>query len=320
MIAFENIDSILVKPSISIVTPTYQSAEYLEACILSIKAQKYPNLEYIVVDGGSTDQTADIVERHRDVVTHFISEPDKGMYDAINKGFALATGDVRCWLNSDDTYFPGALSVVGEIFKKFPDVYWLTGFPAVSTGGVVTSVGGGFFPRKCIEMGLCNGKVLPHITQESVFWRRDCWDSCGPIPADLKLAGDFWLWRRFAEKWDLVFAKALLASFSRRAGQLSEVGRQEYEEEIADILEGEMPDDLRLRRKHLNRLARWWFVLRWIPRAKGIVLRSLGTNASSVPMLTYSLENGWRERRLHLGEQRAMVDKFFPRIKASQER
>ncbi|MBC2601082.1 glycosyltransferase [Puniceicoccus vermicola] len=304
-----------MKPSISIVTPTYQSGEYLEACILSIKAQKYPNLEYIIVDGGSTDQTAEIVGRHRDVVTHFISEPDKGMYDAINKGFALATGEVRCWLNSDDSYFSGALSMVGEIFQTFPDVYWITGFPAISTRGVVTSVGGGVFPREWIRMGLCNGKALPHITQETVFWRRECWDTFGPIPSDLKLAGDFWLWQRFSEKWDLVFVKVLFASFCRRSGQLSDRGREEYEREMNQIVEERVVGALDRRRMRLRLIGRLWWILRWIPKAKGLILRALGSGATSMPMLTYSLENGWRRRRIYLGEERTLVDKIFSRIK-----
>tara|TARA_R100000027_G_scaffold67220_1_gene65112 strand:- start:9264 stop:10196 length:933 start_codon:yes stop_codon:yes gene_type:complete len=302
-------------PRISVVTPTYQSGKYLEACIQSIKAQGYPNLEYIIVDGGSTDETQAIVARHRDIVSDFISEPDNGMYDAINKGFNLATGDVCCWLNSDDRYFEGALRVVGEIFAQFENTHWLTGYPAVSTGGVVTSVGDAFFPKELIRMGLCNGNVLPHITQETVFWRRHCWDAVGPIPTHLKLAGDFWLWRQFAEKWELAFAKVLLASFSRREGQLSEAGREKYAEEISSILEKGVAGDCEREKQRLQRFSRWWPMLRRIPRGKGLVMRSMGERATSCPMLTYSLENGWKERRYYLGNQYSMVDKLFGRLR-----
>jgi len=299
---------------ISVVTPCFQAGEFLEGCIHSIANQEYSNVEHIIVDGGSTDNTKTIVERNRESISSFVSEPDEGMYDAINKGFSRASGDIYCWLNSDDRYFPGAFSVVAEIFEQFPDILWITGFPAVSSRGIVTSVGEAIFPRDWIEMGFFNGKILPHITQETVFWRRECWERVGPIPQNLKLAGDFWLWRKFAEKWDLVFAKALLASFSMRPGQLSDAERQAYEKEVSEIISREVIGDCRRRRKRLYRVCRLWWLLRWIPRARGLVLRSIGKDSSSYPVLSFSMENGWSREKKYIGTKQAPADRFLTRL------
>jgi len=115
-----------MKTKISIVTPTYNQAEYIEATILSVLNQRYPNLEYIIIDGGSTDGTVDIIKKYADQLTYWCSEPDGGQYAAINKGFAHATGDVMAWLNSDDLYMPYTLHAVGSIMDSLEEVKWLS--------------------------------------------------------------------------------------------------------------------------------------------------------------------------------------------------
>ena len=114
-------------PKISIITPSYNQGQFLEQTILSILSQDYPNLEYIIMDGGSSDNSVEIIRKHEDNLTYWVSEPDKGQSDAINKGFQRATGDILTWLNSDDYYLPGTLHTVAEYFTQHPDVECIYG-------------------------------------------------------------------------------------------------------------------------------------------------------------------------------------------------
>ena len=114
------------KPSITIVTPSFNQGEFIERTILSVLNQNYPNLQYIIKDGGSTDNTKQIVKKYQKYLT-FISKKDNGQSDAINQGFKMANGEILAWLNSDDCYKPGTLDYVGNFFKNNQNSYWLTG-------------------------------------------------------------------------------------------------------------------------------------------------------------------------------------------------
>lgn len=116
-----------VWPKISIVTPSFNQAEFLERTIASVLSQNYPNIEYIIIDGGSTDGGIEIIRKYEKHLAYWVSEPDKGQSEAINKGFAKSTGEILAWLCSDDFYLPGALFKVADMFKKHPDAALIYG-------------------------------------------------------------------------------------------------------------------------------------------------------------------------------------------------
>ncbi len=139
---------------ISIVTPNFNGAEWLERAIHSVISQDYKNIEYIVMDGGSSDGSLEIIERHRAHITKFVSERDNGQYDAIAKGFSVATGDILCWLNSDDVYFPWTMRVVARIFSDYPQIQWIMGVRCELRDGAVQGISSVIpFPRDVIRSG-----------------------------------------------------------------------------------------------------------------------------------------------------------------------
>ena len=121
-------------PKISIVTPSLNQGQFLEETIRSVLLQGYPDLEYIIIDGGSTDDTLKVIQRYESLLAYWISEKDEGMYNAINKGFSIATGEIMAWLNSDDKYTPWALNVIGDIFRKLSEVEWVTSLYPLNSG------------------------------------------------------------------------------------------------------------------------------------------------------------------------------------------
>lgn len=182
-------------PKISLVTPVYNSGKYIEATIRSVVAQQYPNLEYIVVDGGSTDETIDILRNYENDLTAWISEPDQGMYDALNKGFARTSGEILGWISATDMLHVGALLSVGGIFRSLPEVEWITGRPTrFNEYGMTTDVED--IPHWSRQRFLAG--FNRYIQQESTFWRRSLWEKAGgQVDASLRMAGDFELWLRF---------------------------------------------------------------------------------------------------------------------------
>lgn len=230
-------------PKISIVTPSLNQGRFIEANILSIERQNYPTLEHIVIDGGSTDETLLILQKHKGHFASVVSEKDEGQYHAINKGFAKATGEVMAWLNSDDVYWPGALHVVGEIFRKFPQIEWMTTrLPvAIEEDGSpikVTPVYG--FTRT----GFLRGDNLPglgwpatcYIQQELTFWRRGLWERAGGcLDTNYRMAGDFELWARFFEHAELYSVDVPIGCFRRHDDQRTSTSFANYLEEAKTI-------------------------------------------------------------------------------------
>jgi glycosyl transferase family 2 len=198
-------------PRISLVTPVWNSARYLDATIRSVLNQGYPNLEYIIVDGGSTDGSVDIIQRYESYLHGWVSEPDRGMYDAINKGFAHASGELMGWISATDMLHAGSLFVVGSVFAKFPQVEWITGRPTgFSDDGMAVEI---LKLRRWSRIPFLAG-ANRYIQQESTFWRRSLWERAGGRVDDSRRNGsDFELWVRFFRHAKLYSVDALIGGF-----------------------------------------------------------------------------------------------------------
>jgi glycosyltransferase involved in cell wall biosynthesis len=194
-------------PRISVVTPALNQAPYIEATLTSVLDASVPPAEYVVLDGGSTDGTAETIERYADRLTSWASQADEGQYDAIARGFEQTTGEVMAWLNAGDVFLPWGLQLAGELFARFPQIEWLTTQrPLVidEQGVAVQSEYVGGYARDSFRAGvnLPGGDWFARagIQQESTFWRRSLWERAGGrIATELRYAGDFELWLRFFE-------------------------------------------------------------------------------------------------------------------------
>ncbi len=194
-------------PRISIVNLSLNQRQYLEKTMRSVLDQEYPNLEYIIIDGGSTDGSVDIIKKYADQLHYWVSEPDNGLSHAINKGFAQASGEIMMWINSDDLLLPGSLFKIAEIFSQNPDVEWIVGkscYEEVSSGNVyVRDLN---FDRYDYLYSV--GKFI-HVPLESTAWRRDLWERAGGyMDENLPDFMDSDLWARFwglTESWNLPF-------------------------------------------------------------------------------------------------------------------
>jgi hypothetical protein len=183
-------------PLISIVTCSFQHARYLEQTLRSVIAQRYPRFEYIVIDGGSTDESVEILRRHGHALTYWVSEPDLGQTDALIKGFARARGDICGWLCSDDLLLNGALRAVADFFAEHPDVMAMYGDALwIDADGRLLR------PKK--EMGFSRFVFLydhNYIPQPSMFWRRSLYEAVNGLDPRFDVAMDGDLWERFSRR------------------------------------------------------------------------------------------------------------------------
>ncbi|MBK8422232.1 glycosyltransferase family 2 protein [Candidatus Villigracilis saccharophilus] len=183
-------------PLVSIITPSFHQAQYLEATIQSVLGQDYPRIEYIIVDGGSTDGSVDVIKKYEGRLAWWVSEQDKGQTDAINKGFNRANGEILAWLNSDDTYNPGAVSAAVKFLMDNPEiamVYADCNF-INEQGGVI----GKFNSAQTDHHRLREGYV--HIPQQTMFFRAKYWKELGPLDPSFYFAMDYDLWTRISAR------------------------------------------------------------------------------------------------------------------------
>ena len=198
-------------PRISLVIPSYNYGRYLEACLDSILSQNYPNLELIVMDGGSTDNSPAIIQSYRKHLSYSQSRPDAGQYSAIEEGLQRSSGEIMGWLNADDMFHPGAFEVAAGIFSESSEVEWLTGRPNSFDEQGRQKVVLSFLPMTSRAKYLADQEL---IQQEGIFWRRGLWErSGGYLETNLQLAADLELWARFLRSARLFCVDRLMAGF-----------------------------------------------------------------------------------------------------------
>jgi glycosyltransferase involved in cell wall biosynthesis len=254
-------------PRIALVTPVFNSGKYIEQTIRSVLMQEYPNLEYFIVDGGSTDGTVDIIRKYESQISGWISEPDKGMYDALNKGFARTSGEIMGWISATDQLHVGGLKVVGSVFREFPLVKWITGRPTTFDEDGMTV---GVFNLMRWSRSRFLAGANHYIQQESTFWRRGLWEEAGQyVDASRRMASDFELWVRFFRHADLYTVDALIGGFRLHAASMGVQHVAECHRIQQEIVDDELnlksaPRSLRWLRsvnrtvRRIPKVRNWW--------------------------------------------------------------
>jgi glycosyltransferase involved in cell wall biosynthesis len=222
---------------ISVVTPSYQHGEYIEQTIRSVIEQDYPFIEYIVMDGGSTDNTFEILKRYESRLKWY-SARDRGQSDAINKGFALASGDILAWLNSDDYYAPGALRRVAQFFADNPEAMFVYG-DVVGIDRKDHEYGVRLHVRKRQKFPNSDFDILVNqydfLVQPACFWRASIRKEIGELDLTLRYTMDYEYWMRIAQHHSMYYLPAVLAYERLYGDAKTGSGSLARIEEIAEI-------------------------------------------------------------------------------------
>jgi glycosyltransferase involved in cell wall biosynthesis len=221
-----------ILPKISVITPSYNQGIYIEETIQSVLNQNYPNLEYIIIDGGSNDSTVEIIKKYESQINFWVSKKDKGQGDAINRGFAMATGDILCWLNSDDYFFPDTLNYVASklnIDKK--EIIF----------GEVDHI---FEPNKQIKHSNVQNKyknynleLYDYIIQPGSFWTKKVWELTGPLNENLHFVFDWeWFLRAKSNATEFIYTNRVMSMYRVHDAHKTSNGGEKRQKEIEYIL------------------------------------------------------------------------------------
>lgn len=225
-------------PRISIVTAVFNGEQYLEATLRSVLGQNYPNLEYTVVDDGSTDATPEIIRKYESQLACVIRQTNQGLYPALNAGFARSTGEVMGWLNSSDLLQVNGLFVVAGVFSSFPSVEWITGRPTkYNPSGQTVNI----WPVPHWSRLRFLAGANKFIQQESTYWRRDLWQRAGGyVHEGFCAEGDFELWVRFFRHAQLYSVDALIGGYRAHDNALSSGNQTRYDRNCDFIADREL--------------------------------------------------------------------------------
>lgn len=221
-------------PRITVVTPSYNQGEFLEKTIKSVINQNYPNLEYIIIDGGSTDNSVEIIKKYEKYLTYWVSEKDRGQADAIRKGFEMATGELIGWLNSDDMYFPNALIEIGKAYKKFPSA-------SIYVGGVAIGALNDGPIKKCsfpppFWLWFRKYGIIP-IGQMASFYSREIYEEIGGININFYHCMDADLWFRLLNYHpNVVIINKMIGFIRFHSKAKSATAKELYEKEQKDFI------------------------------------------------------------------------------------
>jgi len=246
---------------ISIVTPSYNQAKFLERTILSVLNQNYPNLEYIIIDGGSKDGSVEIIKRYEKFLSYWISEPDKGQADAIKKGFDKSTGEIIAYINSDDTYLPRSFFKMAEASQKhfeadliFGDIYFINEYDQIIGECKLTNLN----ITHLVYEGIC-------LTQQATFWTKEIYNKVGGLNPKYKFCMDFDLFTRIADMGQLNYIPGHIANFRIHKDSKTSTNLDIWSVEHDEIVRQYLPQNINrtyfICRKNLCRIQRILYYL-----------------------------------------------------------